>query len=196
MQTAVAAEPPSDAALMAAVKAGDRHAFGDLVERFKDPLVNYLNRLCGCRQRAEDVAQEAFLTLYQRADDYEERGQLKAWLYRVATNRLRSEERRERRWRVLQPLLAGSANGHGRPQPPPASHRAEERELQRRLAQALAALPLRFREPLVLYEIEGWPYADIARQVGCREGTVKSRIHRGKQRLRESLAPYRNGGPR
>ena len=70
------------------------------------------------------------------------------------------------------------------------------RELRERVAAAVVTLPLQFRVPLVLFEIEGWSYADIARQVGCREGTIKSRIHRGKRRLRAQLAPYWNhGGP-
>lgn len=187
----------SDGELMAAVQAGDRLAFAGLVDRYKDPLVNYLTRLCGCRQRAEDIAQETFLALYERASRYDEQGKLRAFLYRIASNRLRSEERRDKRWRLLQPLL-GSDNGHGgRSGPLPAtSQRAEARELRSRLAEALAELPLRYRVPLVLYEVEGWPYADIAHQLGCREGTVKSRIHRGKQRLRERLDPYWNGGQR
>jgi len=63
-------------------------------------------------------------------------------------------------------------------------------ELHRQVAVAVASLPLRFRVPLVLHEIEGWPYADIARELGCREGTVKSRIHRGRLHLRERLEPY------
>lgn len=177
---------PSDAELMAATRQGDRDAFALLVERYKDSLVGYLSRLTGCRSRAEDLAQDAFLALYQHADRYVEQGRLQGLLYRIATNRLRSQERRARRWRLLEPMLA-SSNGH---QPPPAPQRVLAAEAQRELAAALAALPLTFRVPLVLHEIEGWPYADVARWIGCREGTVKSRIHRGRRRLREKLASY------
>lgn len=180
------APAPSDAELMAATREGDRDAFAVLVERYKDPLVGYLTRLSGCRSRAEDLAQDAFLALYQHADRYVERGRLQGLLYRIATNRLRSQERRARRWRLLEPLLA-SRNGH---EPPPAPQRVLAEEARRELAAALAALPLTYRVPLVLHEIEGWSYADVARWVGCREGTVKSRIHRGRRRLREKLAPY------
>ena len=62
------------------------------------------------------------------------------------------------------------------------------------MAAAVAALPLAYRVPLVLHEIEGWPYADIARELALTEGTVKSRIHRGRQRLKRRLEPYWNGG--
>lgn len=188
------APAPSDAELMAATREGDRDAFALLVERHKDPLVGYLARLTGCRQRAEDLAQDAFLALYQHAVRYVEQGRLQGLLYRIATNRLRSQERRARRWRLLEPVLF-SRNGHGA-EPAPAPQRVLAAEAQRELAAALAELPLAFRVPLVLHEIEGWPYADVARWLGCREGTVKSRIHRGRLRLRERLAPYFEGGPR
>lgn len=185
---------PSDAELMAATREGDRDAFALLVDRYQDPLVGYLARLTGCRQRAEDLAQDAFLALYQHADRYVEQGRLQGLLYRIATNRLRSQERRARRWRLLEPALV-SRNGH-RAEPPRAPQRVLDDEAQRELAAALAALPIAFRVPLVLHEIEGWPLAEIARWIGCREGTVKSRIHRGRRRLRERLAPYFEGGRR
>lgn len=174
----------SDAELMAATRRGDRDAFARLVDRHKDALVGYLGRLTGCPERAQDLAQETFLRLYQRSERYEERGHLKALLYRIATNLVRSEQRRERRFRLLAPLL-------GRP-----AAVADEgdgllaREARSQVGRALARLPLRYRVPLVLHEIEGWSYADVARQLGCREGTVKSRVHRGRRRLKEMLAPY------
>lgn len=187
------APAPSDAELMAATREGDREAFAVLVARYEDPLVGYLARLTGCRQRAQDLAQDAFLALYQHAGRYVEQGRLQGLLYRIATNRLRSQERRARRWRLLEPVLL-SRNGHRTE--PAAPQRVLADEAHRELAAALADLPLTFRVPLVLHEIEGWPYAEVARWLGCREGTVKSRIHRGRQRLRERLAPYFEGGPR
>jgi RNA polymerase sigma-70 factor (ECF subfamily) len=179
---------------MAATREGDRDAFALLVGRYQDPLVGYLARLTGCRQRAEDLAQDAFLALYEHAGRYVEQGRLQGLLYRIATNRLRSQERRARRWRLLEPALL-SRNGHGA-EPAHGPQRVLAAEAQRELAAALAALPLAFRVPVVLHEIEGWPLADVARWTGCREGTVKSRIHRGRRRLRERLAPYFDGGAR
>ena len=180
---------PSDAELMARVRAGDRDAFGHLVARYGDDLVAYLARLTGSPERAEDLAQEAFLRLYRAAPRYRERGRLAALLYRIATNLLRSEERRERRWRTLRPAL----DVHGERQAAPgAPQRLLQGELRRRLAAALARLPLKLRAPLVLYEIEDWPQREIARALDCREGTVKSRLHRARARLREELGPLWN----
>lgn len=181
----------SDAELMAACRSGDREAFGDLVDRYKDALVSYLARLAGCRERAADLAQETFLRLYETRDRYEERGQLKALLYRIATNLLRSERRRDRRFRLVQPLL-GTPDGSDGPRDVGETLLASE--TQEQVARALARLPLRYRVPLVLHEIEEWTYPEIARHLGCRVGTVKSRIHRGRRRLGDQLAPYWSEG--
>lgn len=187
----------ADAALMARVREGDRDAFADLVDHHKDPLVGYLARLTGSPDRAQDLAQETFLRLYRAAGSYRERGQLTAFLYRIATNLVRSEARRERRWRLLAPQLGVSGSGDATAGAGAPGHGIEaaggprrllQRELQRRLADALAALPLELRAPLVLYEIEEWSQRDIARALGCREGTVKSRLFRARHRLREELA--------
>lgn len=182
------AESLRDGELMRHTVVGDRDAFTVLVDRHKDPLVSYLARLTGCRDRAQDLAQETFLRLYQHADRYRDRGTFKAFLYRIATNLVRSEARRERRFRLLRPFLREKDG-----QPPEAAHRVLRDEAQRKLAEAVIRLPLGYRVPLVLHEIEGWPYHEIAEQLDCRVGTVKSRIHRARQRLKDELAPYWRG---
>lgn len=182
---------PNDADLLARCRTQDAEAFAQLVDRHKDHMVNYLARLTGCRDRAEDFAQETFVRFFQKLDEYQEEGALTAYLFRIATNLVRSDERRRRRWALLRPLL--STNGH---QPPAASPQASllAAEEQRQVARALAALDLLYRVPLVLREIEGRSYLEIAAIVGCSEGTVKSRLHRGRQLLKQKLAPYWNGG--
>jgi len=181
------AEPDAD--LMERVRQGDREAFAVLVDLHKDAVVNYLSRLTGDRDRAEDLAQETFLRLWRSAASYVEQGFLRAFLFRIGTNLVRSEERREKRFRLLLPFLG--RRDHDEPAAPSG---LLLQELHREVAGAVAALPLRYRVPLVLHEIEGWSYVDIARELGCREGTVKSRIHRGRQRLRQRLEPYWQGG--
>lgn len=186
---------PTDAELMAATRDGCRRSFGVLVDRYKDPLVGYLTRLTGSPERAEDLAQEAFLRLYQNADGYDERGRLQGYLYTIAGNLLRSQERRRRVWNTLLPFLAPPTTSNGfHLEEAAGERRVLQRELGRELARALAELPLHYRVPLVLYEIEEWSYDDIAEHVGCRPGTVKSRLHRARQRLQKALAPYWNEG--
>jgi RNA polymerase sigma-70 factor (ECF subfamily) len=181
-----------DAELMGRVKAGDREAFARLVDRYKDAMVNYLSRLTGSRARAEDLAQETFLRLYENRDRYREEGRFSAFLYRIATNLARSEIRREQRRRMLKLVFRPGGNGAGPVENP--QSRLLGKEAHRKLAEAIARIPIRFRIPLVLHEIEGRSYLDVAETIGCREGTVKSRISRGRKRLKEELSPYFSGG--
>jgi RNA polymerase sigma-70 factor, ECF subfamily len=181
-----------DSELMSRVQAGDRDAFAAIVERHKDGLVRYLTAVARNRDRAEEIAQDAFVRIFVLSHRYEERGQFVPYLYRVATNLLRSEERKRRRREFL--LKAFSTNGAARTPSPQAA--CLQDELADRLSQALSSLPLRYRSPLLLREMEGWSYSEIARVLRCGEGTVKSRIHRGRERLRRLLEPYWNGGRR
>ena len=183
-------EGMNDRELMTRMQSGDRGAFADLIDRHKNMLVNYLTRLTGCRDRAEEYAQEAFLRLYQSVSRYREQGQMLPYLYRIATNLVRSDERKKQRWRVLSSVF--SRNGrHVEPSPQSQLLTAEIKE---QVHMALSSLPAHYRAPLILREIEEWSYQDIAKAVGCREGTVKSRINRGRSQLRELLEPYMNGG--
>lgn len=191
-------EEADDDTLMAGVAAGDRRAFGHLVDRHRDRLVAYLSRLTGDRAQAEDVAQEAFVRLFRAAPGYSPQGQLSGYLFRIATNLLRSQERRGRVLRWLSLDLSSDATLEP-PDDGPAGlpdRALLDQELQQRLAEALAGLPLRLRVPLVLHEIEEWPLKRIAEVSGCREGTVKSRLSRGRQELRRRLEPYWSGGQR
>lgn len=182
----------SDEQLMARTSAGDRSAFSQLVDRHRDPLVAYLARLTGSRDRAEDLGQETFLRAYRFAERYREEGHFKAYLYRIATNLARTEARTERRRRFFAPLFRlvelGEDSG--------GSRELLRNEAEVQVAKAISALPMRLREPVVLHEIEDWPYSEIARVLGCREGTIKSRIHRGRLALRRALEPYWQGDAR
>lgn len=183
-------QAPSDAELMRRVQGGDREAFAGLVDRHQRRLLRYLGALTRDPDRAQELAQEAFVRLFEQSDRYEERGRFLPYLYRMATNVLRTEERTRRRRELL--LRGLPTNGHGRARSPQAECLGSE--LASRLGEAIAGLPLRFRSPVVLRHIEGWSYAEIARALGCSEGTVKSRIHRGREHLRRALEPYWNGG--
>ena len=180
---------PTDGQLLAEARSGDTAAFAELIDRHKNAVVNYLTKLTGSRDEAEDFAQEAFLRLYERAKNYDERGYFKAYLYRIATNLVRSAERRKRRWRVVHSLI--STNGHHEPAQ---QSRVLRSESGQRVRQAVQQLPMHYRVPLVLYTVDEWPYRRIAEFLGCQEGTVKSRIHRGRNLIREQMTPYMTGG--
>lgn len=181
----------SDDRLVALGSAGDRTAWGELVERHKDGLVNYLTRMTGERATAEDLAHDAFVRLFERAAGYRPQGRFRAYLYRIALNLLRSQERRRQRWRLLSARFLPGNND--RPEPAAATRLLGD-ERDRQVAEALARLPRHFRAPIVLFNVEGWSYREIAEALGCREGTVKSRIFRGREILRRELEPYLSGG--
>ena len=148
----------SDEELMARTRLGERAAFACLVERHQDGLVAYLSRLTGSRDRGEDLGQETFLRAYRFAARYREEGHFKAYLFRIATNLARSEARSERRRRLFLPFFRWVDAVE-----PLASREMLRDEADAQVAQAIASLPMRLREPVVLHEIEDWPYTEIAR---------------------------------
>ncbi len=184
---------PTDAELMARVSAADHDAFAILVDRYKDSLVNYLLHMTGSRDRAEEHAQAAFVRLYESAPRYREEGKLAPYLFRIATNLARTEAVRNR-LRELMLLRFWSRDGRTPDEESPFGD-LERRELQREVAAALASLPVAYRAAVVLREIEEWSYQEIAAALACSEGTVKSRISRGREELRKRLRPFWNGVP-
>jgi RNA polymerase sigma-70 factor (ECF subfamily) len=179
----------TDDALMQRVREGDDDAFGEIVDRYKDSLVNYLTHLVRSRERAEEVAQDAFVRLYRNATSYKQQQRLGPYLYRIATNLIVTEIRRERRWSLLLPRLHAST----RQTAPSPDANLFTTEIQRQVAGALDRLPIKYRAPLVLFEMEEWSYEEIARALGVRVGTVKSRISRARELLRRHLAPWWTG---
>ncbi|MFQ5720793.1 MAG: RNA polymerase sigma factor, partial [Acidobacteriota bacterium] len=159
-----------------------------------DRLVSYLTRMTGCRESAEDVAQDTFLRFHAAVPRYRDEGHLPAYLFRIATNLVRQEERRRKRWRLLLPRLTAASNGrNGHRAAFAAEDRLLAREMSDRLTAAVAALPLAHRVPIVLRDVEGHSYAEITRITGWREGTVKSRLNRARSKLRSQLRPYLDG---
>jgi RNA polymerase sigma-70 factor (ECF subfamily) len=183
-------ERETDMLLMQRCLEGDDDAFAGIVDRYKDSLVNYLTHLVRSRERAEEVAQDAFVRLYRNVANYRERERVGPCLFRIATNLVVSEARREKRWSLLLPRLRASAP---RCEPAPDAHLLTT-EIQQKVAAALERLPLKYRAPLVLFEIEEWSYEEIGSALALRIGTVKSRISRARRLLRSHLAPWWTGG--
>lgn len=175
---------------MQRVREGDDDAFGEIVDRYKDPLVNYLTHLARSRDRAEELAQEAFVRLFDSVSKYRQQEKLGPYLFRIATNLVISGARREKRWNLLLPRLrAGSTTTAT---PPDAGLLATE--IQTQVGGALERLPLKYRAPLLLFEMEEWSYEEIATALELRIGTVKSRISRARELMRQQLAPWWIGG--
>ena len=169
--------------LIAKAQQGDRQAFGELVRRHREGVINVVYRMCGNANLAEDSAQEAFIRAWQHLPNYRPRSAFRNWVYRIATNAATDLMRRERETVDVDTLsLASSDEG-----PEAMVERGERGE---RVRQAVLALPPASRAVLVLREYEGLSYREIADTLGIPIGTVMSRLSYARNRLRQSLAPY------
>jgi RNA polymerase sigma-70 factor, ECF subfamily len=187
------AEQPTDEELVAAVLAGDRERFGDLIERYQARLVNYLFRLVRSADDAHDLAQEVFVKVYQVLDRYDPQYRFSTWLFRVAQNAAIDQIRR-RRLRVVS-LSQEDQEGEGRDWDLPAPERGPYGELRNReraeaIQEAIDSLPWEYRELILLRHMGELPYEDIAQMKRMPLGTVKNKLFRGRQMLKEKLRDY------
>jgi len=166
-----------DAALVARARGGDRHAFEALVRAHKDGVLNLARRIVGDADAAQDVAQEAFIKAYRELRRFRGRSTFATWLYRIAINEarvyLRSQRRRQAQW---EQQTAGQA-GH-----PAANERDRPSHL---LVELLQEVPEKHRVALALFYLQELSLREVAQAAGASEATVKSWLHRGRERLRE-----------
>jgi RNA polymerase sigma-70 factor, ECF subfamily len=187
------AEQPTDEDLVAAVLAGDRERFGDLIERYQGRLVNYLFRLVRSADDAHDLAQEVFVKVYQVLDRYDPQYRFSTWLFRVAQNAAIDQIRR-RRLRVVS-LSQEDHEGEGRDWELPAPERGPYGELRNReradaIQEAIDSLPWEYRELILLRHMGELPYEEIAQMKRMPLGTVKNKLFRGRQMLKEKLRDF------
>jgi RNA polymerase sigma-70 factor (ECF subfamily) len=170
----------------------DEKAFREVVAEHKDKVFNLTYRMLGNREEAEDAAQEAFLSLHRHGRRFRREARFSTFLYRVAANaalnRRRSLGRARRRAQELALYQAAGADLPATPRNP--EDAAHGGEVQLQVQTALDELPEDLRVAVVLYDIEGQSYKEIAEILEIPEGTVKSRIHRARQGLRELLHPF------
>ena len=190
-----AGQAPDDRDLLAQCRQGDMTAFSLLVEKYQDRLFNTTYRLCGNYQDACELTQETFLRALRGIAGFRGEAKFYTWLFRIALNLTRSHRRRagRRRWHSLdQPdgtlELASQASRLGGNDCPDPAERAEQAERNSKVAAALDQLAQQYKTVIVLRDVEGLDYQQIARIVGVPVGTVKSRVHRGRLTLRKYLA--------
>ena len=178
-----------DRELVARWQLGDERAFEQLVERHQTRVFRLLMRMMGNREEAEDVAQETFLSLYRHGRRFRHEARFSTFVYRVASNAALNRRRTLGRTRKrIQKLAVRQEAGDDLPGAPRDPEDATSGgELTAHVQKALATLQPSLRMPVVLYDIEGLAYAEIAKVLGIAEGTVKSRIHRARQALRAEL---------
>ncbi len=196
----MADQTDSDAALMLRVKRGDRAAFTALVEKYKQPVVNFVCRSLRDEAESEDLAQNVFLQVYKSRARYERTAKFSTWLFTIARNLCLNEIRRRSR-HPADSLDESHAENEDQPQ-----RQYEDKkvflpvenvlhgELARKIEEALADLPENQRTAILLCRQDELSYEEIAKILGCSLSATKSLIHRGRETLKEKLKPYLKTG--
>ena len=172
---------------------GDADAFDELVRVFSGPMYNLAYRMAGNAADAGDLTQEIFVKLYRAIGKFGWRSKFSTWLYRLAANTCYSGLRKIRRVASAEVVRLDDDRAddvRSRDTPDPGdlpSRRLERRELRHQIEGAIAVLPEDFREVIVLRDLQGLTYEEIAESIGCAVGTVKSRLARARTRVKERL---------
>ena len=183
-----------EADLVAGLRAGMNDAYETLIQRFEHPVFNLVSRLLDDPADGADVVQEVFLKIFRNIGCFRQDSSLKTWIYRIAVNEARNHRRwfsRHRRQEVGLDAETGDANGYQDRLPDPGRspfEAAVDQETQALIEAALQQVNPNFRAALVLREIEGLSYEEIAEILDISLGTVKSRILRGRDSLKKHLA--------
>ncbi len=186
----------SDHELVDATKGGDESAFAEIMQRYRNPLTNYLYRFLNDYEEAVDLAQETFVRVYFALDRYHTQYAFSTYIYRIATNLAISEIRRRKRRKLLSltGLFQGEDDHDVEFQPTDGKMLADEElvedERSQIIGKAIAALPEKYRVPVILRDVEGKSYDEVAEIMELGLGTTKSRISRGRALLKEKLQNY------
>jgi RNA polymerase sigma-70 factor (ECF subfamily) len=197
MAAPAVAQKASDHALLEGTLAGDEDAFAELVARYRNQITSYIYRMTNDYDGAVDLAQETFLRVYRAAGRYQTTHAFSTYIYRIATNLAISELRKRKRRRLVS-LTGLLSSGDGEElrdfdapdERPLADAELVDAEQRRVVKRAILTLPDKYRAPLVLRDVEGKSYDEIARILATSEGTVKSRINRARNFLRDKMRHY------
>jgi RNA polymerase sigma factor (sigma-70 family) len=187
-RTAMSAGTGREGELVARAREGDRDSFEQLVLLHADRLYAVVLRVSGNRDEAEEVVQETFLRAWRSLDRFEGRSQFFTWLYRIGVNEARRSQERRRARPQTAPLADAAEDVPDEHQAPHA--RAQTHELRGALERAILDLPLDYRMPLVLRDVEGLSTAQAAAVMELGEAAFKSRLHRARMAVREAVEDY------
>ena len=196
----MAIQSDPDAALMLRVKRGDRAAFAELVDKYKQPVMNFIFRRLRDETEAEDVAQNVFLQVYKSRGRYKQTAKFSTWIFTIAHNLSLNELRRRSRHPAESLEETHTENEE---QPPrqiedksqvAAPDNVLHGELAQKIEEALDELPENQRSAVLLCRQEDLSYEQIAKILRCSLSATKSLIHRGRETLKEKLKPYLKSG--
>jgi RNA polymerase sigma-70 factor, ECF subfamily len=175
---------------------GDPAAFGKIVSRYQVRLLNFVYRMIGDRERAEDLVQEAFLRVHRHLGRFDQSRKFSTWIYTIAGNLAKNELRNRSRSPLvpLRQLVARSDVLERQEEVEDPTCRPDDmyarRQLRELVDRTVARLTEHHREVFVLRELEGKSYEEIAEITHCNLGTVKSRLNRARQCFADLIAPH------
>lgn len=179
----------SDEQLIAKFQLGDLQAYDILVHRYKDQLLNFVYRFVGNRTDAEDIVQETFLRVYKNKHMYKEIAKFSTWVYTIAGNLAKTELRRRKRHKIFSVSnFVNEERDYDIPDSDPSPEKKVDSAIQEGIIQkAIEKLPVKFKEVIILRDIQGFAYEEISQILSIPLGTVKSRVNRGRLKLQEDL---------
>lgn len=192
-QNPVQSEKLSDHQLIEATKKGDEDAYAEIIARYRNQITNYLYRFLNDYEEAVDLAQETFVRVYFAVERYHTDYAFSTYIYRIATNLAISEIRKRKRRRLVSLTgLFQFDNAEAQDFEPPDEKTLPlenliEDEQRETIARAIATLPEKYRAPIILRDVEGKSYEDVAGIMKLGLGTTKSRISRARKLLRDKL---------
>jgi len=185
----------SDSEVVQASLDGDTRAFGELVHRYDQRLLNFVYRTIGDRERAQDLIQETFVRVYRHLHRFDQSKKFSTWIYTIASNLAKNELRnRSRNPLVLFQAIKKHWEADHRPlQWEDSSYSPDDlyrkRHLREQVEKAVVELPEHHRVVFVLREMEGKTYEEISEITGVTLGTVKSRLNRARNKFAQIIAP-------
>ncbi len=179
----------SDKELLNNVIAGDLEYFDEIVDRYKNRLINFVYRFVKDYDVAEDIVQETFLRVFRKRRDYKAIANFSTWIFTIAGNLAKSELRRRKRWRFLS---IDNTDDENRSFELPGNEMDPDRHtaiqmFDETIQKSIDELPVKYKEALILRDIEGLSYQEIAEISNVPIGTVKSRVNRARMRLQKKL---------
>ncbi len=187
--------PLTDLSLLERCRLNDEAAFNEVVARYKGKIYNHVFRMTGSAEDAEDLTQEVFVRLYTSVHTFRGQSSLNTWLFRIAGNlcidRFRRGKNRTAAYSLDDPVGDEAEGAREVPDETYEPYRLlENTETATQIERALGQLPEKLRAVLLLHDLEGIAYEEIAQIVGCPLGTVKSRLFNARMQLRQRLADY------
>ena len=180
---------PTDEELISRFQNGDNYAFDLLVKRYKDPLLNFVYRFLGDKIEAEDIVQETFLRLFKNKHYYKEIAKFSTWIYTIAGNLAKTELRKRRRRSLFSiSHFMSTEKDYDIPDEEASPEKRTNTIITDAVIQkAVNKLSPKFKEVIVLRDIQGFSYEEISDIVDIPLGTVKSRVNRARLKLQEDL---------